>query len=86
MSSVMKPIKTAPKDGTTILGYVEKWSPIPFAIEYLDKEYFKENYDDANYMDEGWYYSMANCFGCEVDRMVFPTHWMPLPTPPEGGE
>ena len=68
--SEWKPIETAPKDGTLILVYEpdnESW-PIRSA-RWSQSPYPPGRWD--------WFYVYDDCLG------EAPTHWMPLPSPPE---
>lgn len=66
-----KPISTAPKDGSIILGYsAEAETPQMFHVMYLD-------FEDEDGGD--WYVADASHgmpFDCEL------SHWQPLPEPP----
>jgi len=70
--SEWKPIETAPKDGTWFLGLY------PLTQEYQER-IAVTNWDDTacdgpRFSDVGdWFFS-------------HPTHWMPLPLPPEAGD
>lgn len=77
-------ISTAPRDGTPILvgggtyiydsdtfGMVNKFRSVSVAA-WTDR------------WDSGW--QGENCGGHDEFFWYSPTHWMPLPTPPEGGE
>ena len=78
-----QPIETAPKDGTKVLVYVPSDSIYPTAAQYVSPEYFEREYGDRDYMEAGWRWA----FGYPSDfheEVVEPTHWMPLPPPPEG--
>lgn len=63
-------IETAPKDGTQILAFAAG-SP-PRRVDF----YSVAQWAEANGMGsvEGWFWSFA----------IRPTHWQPLPLPPEG--
>lgn len=77
-----QPIETAPKDGRKVLVYVKGDSLYPTAASFKSREYWQSNYDDPEYMEEGWYWA----FGYPSDfheEVIEPTHWMPLPQPPE---
>lgn len=62
-----QPIENAPKDGTFILAHDLAYK-FPIVINYF-------KCDDW----QGWIYSDESF----VDDLPEPTHWMPLPTPPE---
>ena len=66
--SIWHPIATAPKDGTTLIGYVPNsaLSEIVFI-----------RWDTVG--NEDWMHDFGNGAAC-MD--VWPTHWMPLPGPP----
>lgn len=63
----------------------EKGAIIATAAHYYTKAYFLENYDDEDYMEEGWYYSFKYPFDDYIDHSspLEVTHWMPLPEPPK---
>jgi hypothetical protein len=71
-------IETAPKDGTTLIlatnegSFVGSWYECAFK-EYRDEDGFYVGQQDA---EEYW---MSHETGDSTD----PTHWMPLPPPPE---
>ena len=65
-----QPIETAPKDGTWILVYK------PFNLYgFDDSKWFVDKYI-VRWADECWNISME-------DKVIYPTHWMPLPKPPK---
>lgn len=81
--SEWQPIETAPMDGTSVFVYVRGDSLYPTAAAYKSRQYFEKEYGDAEYMEEGWYWD----FGYPTDfheEVINPSHWMPLPAPPEG--
>lgn len=67
--SEWRPIDTAPKDGSHVmLGDAPE--------QYVCEGYYEED------GDRGWY--MANTHWTDAyDGRVYPTHWQPLPSPPE---
>jgi hypothetical protein len=65
-----QPIETAPKDKMVILGLPDFESDEGWVVA---GEYCEHGVDDG----AGWY----NQF--ERDCQIHPTHWMPLPTPPQ---
>jgi len=83
--SEWQPIETAPKDGTTVLlGYYNrsgKWRTVR-GCWYSDAQ-IAEDWEEPHDGEAGWYETAENaddtpnCWNCS------PTHWMPLPTPPE---
>ncbi len=68
-----RPIETAPKDGTRVL----VWRPRESGdhIAHAGVDHWRD--DNAGGGSGSWYRSR---------RYQQPTHWMPLPTPPQGGE
>ena len=70
MTHEWQPIETAPKDGTTILLYVGK---------------FCDDYAVAFWYGDYWHVGLKE-YARYTDRYDFefgnPTHWMPLPEPP----
>lgn len=63
-----QPIETAPEDGTEVL----LWATMPRIEAYIALTgYFDE-------MDGAWSVPVASIYG----PFVYPSHWMPLPTPP----
>ncbi len=99
--SAWLPITTAPKDGTKILGYKWKESQRGLYHDYPAgpdirivywQEYSRERMVPAGdnlYRKEeekyfsGWLSSGAGVFGVPHDES--PSHWMPLPDPPNWG-
>ena len=64
-----QPIETAPRDGTHILGY---WKTMRIT-----------DYPAVLYKDDCFLNPNAFSFVGKVElEEVFPTHWMPVPTPP----
>jgi len=65
-----QPIETAPRDGTHILGY---WKTMRIT-----------DYPAVLYKDDCFLNPNAFSFVGKVElEEVFPTHWMPVPTPPK---
>jgi hypothetical protein len=64
-----QPIATAPKDGTTVVYVVARRvsSDAPAVM-----------WGYWNTRLEGWYR-----FAAKAPTRIYPTHWMPLPSPPE---
>ena len=87
-SAEWQPIETAPKDGTVIIlargcrVTVGHWEPErwPIGAEYHSStgEYLG-TFETGECID-AWWYSEDGGF----DDENLPTHWMPLPPPPEG--
>ena len=61
------PIETAPKDGTFILAWCERWRA-PATLRWGKVRGFSSR----GFVTEGG-----------VARGYLPTHWMPLPSPPK---
>ena len=77
-----RPIETAPNDGTLILlsGGKDSWGS-KLRRAYIGK---RGRTKTINGYDEFWLIEDYDSrYGC---RTVHPTHWMPLPEPPEEGE
>lgn len=72
-----QPIETAPRDGTPVLVYAERfgWEGSPRIVCAV---YPKEHYN-------GWiiYGCGPTRHGEQVLDSCLPTHWMPLPEPPK---
>jgi hypothetical protein len=67
-----QPIETAPKDGTEVLIYGLAWEDAQRGNYYAVAAFLDGAWRDSpEDVDDGW-------------EMNSPTHWMPLPTPPEG--
>jgi hypothetical protein len=75
------PIKTAPKDGTTVLVYVPGDSLYPTAAQYDSRERFERDYGDPDYMPEGWRWSCGYPSDFH-EHTIEPTHWMRMPKHP----
>lgn len=80
-----QPIETAPKDGSEILGYRDdcgallmRWTSLG---EFLTESELSE-YDEETTYQEDWFYADFICGG-RLENDQAPTHWMPLPPPPE---
>jgi hypothetical protein len=70
MNNQWQPIETAPKDGTWILIYK------PFNLcGFDDSEWFLGKYM-VRWFDGYWCIS-------QNQMLEYPTHWMPLPNPPQ---
>jgi hypothetical protein len=66
---VWRPIETAPKDGSKILA----WAPDLAPISYYGVAFWAEAQEANPRSVAGWFWSYA----------TRPTHWQPLPPPPE---
>jgi len=79
---IWQPIETAPRDGTEIL--LSNGKDVAQGWYVHDEGGITEHRDlDGNWMDQtesdgyiGWF-DVGGCMGPD------PTHWMPLPPPPE---
>ena len=73
------PIESAPKDGSTVLAILEdsQDTGMVYTIEWRD-EMAKEEIKDGKGI--GWRHSWDSYFFSGFDA---PTHWQPLPAPPE---
>ena len=78
---VWQPIETAPKDGTEVHGWRRGWAH-PAPVYFISREYLAREYDDPLRMEEGWYPSCGFIFDLP-EVTLEPTHWMPLPEPPD---
>ena len=79
------PIETAPKDGTEIWGYREDSGPL--LVRYTSPDAFLtdselEKLDEESAFAEGWFYADF-VDGGRLDGSEVPTHWQPLPPPPD---
>jgi hypothetical protein len=63
-----QPIETAPKDGTPILAYCQKEREWPFLI--------------VEWSFGSWFVHGNEIYGESTGIDPKPTHWMPLPEPP----
>ena len=74
-----QPIESAPMDGTWIMGYKElhstDWFPCHFICRWRDEFTFD--------MISGWQAEGHVDYITQSSVAAHPTHWMPLPTPPE---
>lgn len=74
------PIESAPKDGTHILVmYMHIDTQCVFNAFWINQEDWMQ--DDQ----EGWWsYQHSEVSRIKLEDFMTPTHWMPLPSPPEG--
>lgn len=77
--SEWRTIDSAPKDGTEILT-VGTDSPNVIATRWLSPGPFVRTPDVNYYRPDGFYWASWS----EPVGPVNPTHWMPLPAPPDG--
>ena len=75
MTSEWKPIETAPKDGTFIIGVREFWRPCVMHYETYEGV-FRWGPDPETFMEEDHFLEYW------LNTEYAPTHWMPLPPPP----
>lgn len=76
--SAWQPIETAPKDGLKVLVYDESFG-LPQKA-WFGKDQFNEEY-------EGWLFGDGDDYSCGMYfTPINPTHWMPLPKPPQEGK
>ena len=80
-------IETAPKDGSEILGWREDCDCMivryTALTEFLtDREMENSDYDEDTLHDLCWFYADF-VYGGRLEGDLIPTHWMPLPSPPE---
>jgi hypothetical protein len=70
-----QPIETAPKDGAECLVYGKWEGEVYGAYKGLLAGVASFNYGQ-------WSLTLGDCYSCTCN----PTHWMPLPPPPEQSE
>ena len=66
-----QPIETAPLDGRELLIYDEHLGIVIGSYGKPEKMFVASDWN-------------AYCCGCHPEKLDRPTHWMPLPEPPEG--
>ena len=82
-----QPIETAPKDGRKIISTYTNRNGMKRTVMscWLTEEQAAETDGDGVGLEEGWYECIDNWN--EYTEVAIhegePTHWMPLPTPPE---
>jgi len=72
-----KPIETGPKDGTYVLLFYPTYKLHVRIGNYEKREEFVNG--KLKYSKEHWKCDVMSMPGCDPQ----PTHWMPLPEPPE---
>lgn len=74
---------TAPRDGTNIQVWF-KHDLVPVYVYFISKTYLTANYGDANYMEEGWYYSLMYPFDESLPEgpLGEPLCWSEIPEEP----
>lgn len=75
-----QPIETAPKDGRDILVMIPEDSALVPDIAYWDSDKYASNPRPLWSMRKKWLWGVRWC------REHQPTHWQPLPEPPQEGE
>lgn len=74
------PIETAPRDGTVIL--IAGGADDQMAYQSGRYDEFMQAPTRAMWSGGGWLIALAEACCVGIER-INPTHWMPLPTPPE---
>lgn len=70
-----QPIETAPTDGSAFLAFDSTPCPLPYLMFFVARWHHNYSEDEA---DGYWSNIVGDCDMCH------PTHWMLLPSPPEG--
>lgn len=82
------PIESAPKTGRTLLlGYKNKlgnWRTV--RGQWVSENYIKNYWDDPDSAKPGWFEMPVEADETPNCWRIDPTHWMPLPTPPQGAQ
>ncbi len=73
-----QPIETAPKDGTE----VDLWCE-PFDAMEVGNACRMTNCMFSEHSDDVWKAYVALHGWCSIEKFWRPTHWMPVPTPPD---
>lgn len=82
-AAAWRDIDTAPKDGTWVLLYDPMANSLIYTGTWDAKFDSNWNYESDNLEYKGaWTSYQAQSFGHEEYATLQPTHWMPLPDPP----
>lgn len=73
------PIETAPKDGTLV--FVYGYDEYSYDLRFDDGVEIARHPFPATFQNDIWWLS-----GEIIHTVEEPTHWMPLPAPPESGK
>lgn len=86
-----QPIETAPKDGTEILAVSESSCTGVMLVRWIALQDFITTSEAEDFADQGmsessleepdWFFADFVCGG-RLSPDCYPTHWMPLPDPP----
>lgn len=80
-----QPIETAPKDGGVKIGWADG---VSFHMLWCNAKRFKSQFPTCAETETGGWVAFAYGLICYTGSglliIVKPTHWMPLPQPPEG--
>lgn len=84
-----QPIETAPKDGTELIGWRDDCGVILIRWTSCDafmseREIESSRMDEETLFQQDWFCADFIA-GCRLDGSETPTHWMPLPPPPDHG-
>lgn len=83
--SEWQPIETAPKTGRTLLlGYPNKlgnWRTV--RGQWMSEDYIAEYWEEPDDVEPGWFETSEEAEDVPNCWRIDPTHWMPLPPPPE---
>jgi hypothetical protein len=78
-ATLWRPIEEMPNNQNTVQLMSNKWLE-PCSGCYISREYLAKEYDDPDYMEEGWYPSTGFLFDLP-EVVIYPTHFKPLDTP-----